>query len=67
VRVVTADDNDAGLRLYAAAGFVEHARVEVHAGVPQRVLVWTAAGPDASAGNGSAVGDQAPAAPGRAS
>jgi ribosomal protein S18 acetylase RimI-like enzyme len=58
VRVVTADDNEAGRRLYERAGFVTHARVEVHAGVPQRVLVWTADGapaldPDAPAPAGS--------------
>jgi ribosomal protein S18 acetylase RimI-like enzyme len=44
VRVVTAADNEAGLRLYEGAGFVRHAEVEVHAGVPQHVLVWTGVG-----------------------
>jgi glycosyltransferase involved in cell wall biosynthesis/ribosomal protein S18 acetylase RimI-like enzyme len=46
VRVVTADDNADGLRLYRRAGFVPRARVEVHAGVPQQVLVWTAPDPE---------------------
>jgi ribosomal protein S18 acetylase RimI-like enzyme len=40
VQVVTATDNTAALRMYAAAGFVRHARTEVHAGVVQEVLVW---------------------------
>jgi ribosomal protein S18 acetylase RimI-like enzyme len=40
VRVVTAGDNAPALALYAGAGFRPHGAVEVHRGVPQRVLVW---------------------------
>jgi ribosomal protein S18 acetylase RimI-like enzyme len=39
-RVVTALDNEAGLRMYEVAGFRRHSRIEVHAGVSQQVLVW---------------------------
>jgi ribosomal protein S18 acetylase RimI-like enzyme len=39
-RVVTALDNGPALRMYEGAGFRGHSRVEVHAGVPQQVLVW---------------------------
>lgn len=40
VRVVTAVDNEAALKMYEGAGFVHHSRTEVHAGVAQEVLVW---------------------------
>ena len=39
-RVVTAVDNDAALAMYERAGFRRRTRTEVHAGVPQEVLVW---------------------------
>jgi ribosomal protein S18 acetylase RimI-like enzyme len=39
-RVVTAVGNDAALAMYQRAGFRRRARTEVHAGVPQEVLVW---------------------------
>ena len=39
-RVVTAVGNDAALAMYERAGFRRRARTEVHAGVPQEVLVW---------------------------
>jgi ribosomal protein S18 acetylase RimI-like enzyme len=39
-RVVTAVGNDAALSMYERAGFRRRARTEVHAGVPQEVLVW---------------------------
>jgi ribosomal protein S18 acetylase RimI-like enzyme len=39
-RVVTAVDNDAALAMYQRAGFRQRGRTEVHAGVPQEVLVW---------------------------
>ena len=39
-RVVTAVGNDAALAMYERAGFRRHTRTEVHAGVPQEVLVW---------------------------
>lgn len=39
-RVVTAIGNDAALAMYERAGFRRHTRTEVHAGVPQEVLVW---------------------------
>jgi ribosomal protein S18 acetylase RimI-like enzyme len=38
--VVTAADNDAAQRAYFACGFQPHAKVEVHHGVVQEVLVW---------------------------
>jgi ribosomal protein S18 acetylase RimI-like enzyme len=38
--VVTAADNDAAQRAYFACGFQRHAKVEVHHGVIQEVLVW---------------------------
>ena len=38
--VVTAHDNDAAQRAYFACGFRRHAKVEVHRGVVQEVLVW---------------------------
>jgi ribosomal protein S18 acetylase RimI-like enzyme len=38
--VVTAADNDAAQRAYFACGFQRHAKVEVHHGVVQEVLVW---------------------------
>jgi ribosomal protein S18 acetylase RimI-like enzyme len=40
VRVVTAVGNDAALAMYERAGFRRRSRTEVHAGVPQEVLVW---------------------------
>jgi ribosomal protein S18 acetylase RimI-like enzyme len=40
VRVVTAVGNDAALAMYERAGFRRRTRTEVHAGVPQEVLVW---------------------------
>jgi ribosomal protein S18 acetylase RimI-like enzyme len=40
VRVVTAVDNAAALRMYERAGFRRHSRTEVHAGIAQEVLVW---------------------------
>jgi ribosomal protein S18 acetylase RimI-like enzyme len=39
-RVVTAVGNDAALAMYERAGFHRHTRTEVHAGVPQEILVW---------------------------
>jgi ribosomal protein S18 acetylase RimI-like enzyme len=39
-RVVTAVGNDAALAMYERAGFHRRDRTEVHAGVPQEVLVW---------------------------
>jgi ribosomal protein S18 acetylase RimI-like enzyme len=39
-RVVTAVGNEAALAMYHRAGFRQHARTEVHGGVPQEVLVW---------------------------
>jgi ribosomal protein S18 acetylase RimI-like enzyme len=39
-RVVTAVGNDAALAMYGRAGFRRQARTEVHAGVPQELLVW---------------------------
>jgi ribosomal protein S18 acetylase RimI-like enzyme len=39
-RVVTAVGNDPALAMYERAGFRRRTRVEVHAGVPQEVLVW---------------------------
>jgi ribosomal protein S18 acetylase RimI-like enzyme len=39
-RVVTAVDNAAALAMYEHAGFRRRSRTEVHAGVPQEVLVW---------------------------
>jgi ribosomal protein S18 acetylase RimI-like enzyme len=39
-RVVTAMGNDAALAMYERAGFRRRTRTEVHAGVPQEVLVW---------------------------
>lgn len=39
-RVVTAAGNDAALAMYQRAGFRRRTRTEVHAGVPQEVLVW---------------------------
>jgi ribosomal protein S18 acetylase RimI-like enzyme len=39
-RVVTAVGNDAALAMYRRAGFRRRTRTEVHAGVPQEVLVW---------------------------
>jgi ribosomal protein S18 acetylase RimI-like enzyme len=39
-RVVTAAGNDAALAMYERAGFRRRTRTEVHAGVPQEVLVW---------------------------
>jgi ribosomal protein S18 acetylase RimI-like enzyme len=39
-RVVTAVGNDAALAMYERAGFRRRTRTEVHAGVPQEVLVW---------------------------
>jgi ribosomal protein S18 acetylase RimI-like enzyme len=38
--VVTAADNEAAQRAYFACGFQRHAKVEVHHGVVQEVLVW---------------------------
>jgi ribosomal protein S18 acetylase RimI-like enzyme len=38
--VVTAADNDPAQRAYFACGFQRHAKVEVHRGVVQEVLVW---------------------------
>ena len=38
--VVTAADNDAGLRTYFQCGFQRHETVVVHRGVRQEVLVW---------------------------
>jgi ribosomal protein S18 acetylase RimI-like enzyme len=40
VRVVTATDNTAALRMYERVGFRPHGRTEVHTGVVQEVLVW---------------------------
>jgi ribosomal protein S18 acetylase RimI-like enzyme len=39
-RVVTAVGNDAALAMYERAGFRRRTRAQVHAGVPQEVLVW---------------------------
>jgi ribosomal protein S18 acetylase RimI-like enzyme len=39
-RVVTAVSNDAALAMYEGAGFRRRTRTEVHADVPQEVLVW---------------------------
>jgi ribosomal protein S18 acetylase RimI-like enzyme len=39
-RVVTAVGNDAAVAMYERAGFQRRSRTEVHAGVPQEVLVW---------------------------
>lgn len=39
-RVVTDAGNEAALALYARCGFRPHSTTEVHAGVPQEVLVW---------------------------
>jgi len=39
-RVVTAVGNNAALAMYERAGFRRRTRTEVHAGVPQEVLVW---------------------------
>jgi ribosomal protein S18 acetylase RimI-like enzyme len=39
-RVVTAVGNIAALAMYEQAGFRRRSRTEVHAGVPQEVLVW---------------------------
>jgi glycosyltransferase involved in cell wall biosynthesis/ribosomal protein S18 acetylase RimI-like enzyme len=39
-RVVTAVGNDAALAMYERAGFRRRTQTEVHAGVPQEVLVW---------------------------
>jgi ribosomal protein S18 acetylase RimI-like enzyme len=39
-RVVTAVGNEAAQRMYERAGFRAFSRTEVHAGVPQAVLVW---------------------------
>jgi ribosomal protein S18 acetylase RimI-like enzyme len=39
-RVVTAVGNEAAQRMYERAGFRAVSRTEVHAGVPQEVLVW---------------------------
>jgi ribosomal protein S18 acetylase RimI-like enzyme len=39
-RVVTAAGNSRALRLYERAGFRQRRRIEVHRGVPQKVLVW---------------------------
>jgi ribosomal protein S18 acetylase RimI-like enzyme len=39
-RVVTAVGNDAALAMYERAGFRRRARTEVHAGIPQELLVW---------------------------
>jgi ribosomal protein S18 acetylase RimI-like enzyme len=39
-RVVTAVGNEAALAMYERAGFQRRSRTEVHAGVPQEVLVW---------------------------
>jgi ribosomal protein S18 acetylase RimI-like enzyme len=39
-RVVTAVGNEAALTMYERAGFQRRNRTEVHAGVPQEVLVW---------------------------
>lgn len=39
-KVVTGADNEAARRLYAACGFTERARIEVHEGAPSEVLVW---------------------------
>jgi ribosomal protein S18 acetylase RimI-like enzyme len=39
-KVVTAAGNTAALRMYEAAGFVRHSRIEVHAGAESEVLVW---------------------------
>jgi ribosomal protein S18 acetylase RimI-like enzyme len=39
-RVVTAVGNDPALAMYERAGFRRRTRTEVHAGVPQEVLVW---------------------------
>jgi ribosomal protein S18 acetylase RimI-like enzyme len=39
-KVVTAAGNTAALRMYEAAGFVPHSRIEVHAGAESEVLVW---------------------------
>jgi ribosomal protein S18 acetylase RimI-like enzyme len=39
-RVVTAVDNEAALAMYEHAGFRRRSTTEVHAGVPQEVLVW---------------------------
>jgi ribosomal protein S18 acetylase RimI-like enzyme len=39
-RVVTAVGNDAALAMYERAGFRRRTRTQVHAGVPQEVLVW---------------------------
>jgi putative acetyltransferase len=39
-RVVTAVGNDAALAMYERAGFRRRTRTQIHAGVPQEVLVW---------------------------
>jgi ribosomal protein S18 acetylase RimI-like enzyme len=39
-RVVTAVGNEAAIAMYERAGFQRRSRTEVHAGVPQEVLVW---------------------------
>jgi ribosomal protein S18 acetylase RimI-like enzyme len=39
-RVITAVGNDPALAMYERAGFRRRTRTEVHAGVPQEVLVW---------------------------
>ena len=39
-RVVTAVGNEAAIAMYERAGFQRRNRTEVHAGVPQEVLVW---------------------------
>lgn len=52
VRVVTAAANEPALRMYGACGFVPVARVQVHAGVWQTVLVWSAEPASPSAGSG---------------
>jgi ribosomal protein S18 acetylase RimI-like enzyme len=39
-RVVTAVGNDGALAMYERAGFRRRTRTQVHAGVPQEVLVW---------------------------
>jgi ribosomal protein S18 acetylase RimI-like enzyme len=39
-RVVTTVDNEAALAMYEHAGFRRRSTTEVHAGVPQEVLVW---------------------------
>jgi ribosomal protein S18 acetylase RimI-like enzyme len=39
-KVVAGADNQPALRLYEGCGFVPHARISVHEGVPSEVLVW---------------------------